>query len=78
MTHKRNDLNRERLFTLPLLLQGVHVRAFPVYSSHQWHQIIVVDFEVSAALRARLPQAGVQKLSPVVQILLWHPEIELE
>lgn len=78
MTNKRTDLNRETLFTFPLLLQGVLVRAFPVYSSHQWHQVIVIDFEVSAALRAQLPQVGVQKLSPVVQILLWHLEIELE
>ena len=70
--------NRERLFTFPLLLQGVLGGAFPVYSSYQWHQVIVIDFEVSVALRTRLPQVGVQKLSPVVQILLWQLEIELE
>lgn len=49
-----------------------------MYSSYQWHQVIVIDFEVSVALRTRLPQVGVQKLSPVVQILLWQLEIELE
>lgn len=78
VTNKRSDLNGATLSTFPLLLLGELARAFPVYSSHQRHQVIVIDLEVSAALRARLPQVGVQKLSPVVQILLWRLEIELE
>lgn len=52
--------------------------AFPVNSSHQRHQVVVIDFEVSATLGGWLPEVGVQKLSPVVQIPLWHLEVELE
>lgn len=50
MSRRRKDLKGGTLFTFPLLLQGVLARAFPVYSSHQRHQVVVVDLEVSAAL----------------------------
>lgn len=47
-------------------------------SSHQRHYVVVVDFEVSAALRAELSQVRVEKLRSVVYILLRYVKIELE
>lgn len=65
-------------FTFPFLLRGVFGGGFPVYPGHQGHQVVVIDFEVGAALRARVPQVGVKELSPVVQVPLRHLEVELE
>lgn len=52
--------------TFPFSLGAVFGGALPVQSSHQRHHTVVVDFEVSAALRAELSQVRVKKLRPVV------------
>lgn len=52
--------------TFPFSLRAAFGRALPVQSSHQRHHAVVVNFEVSAALRAELSQVRVKELRPVV------------
>ena len=58
-------------------MSGVCGGAPPLQAGHQGQQVVVVHLEVRAALRALLPQVGVQQLGPVVQVLLWQQEAEL-
>ena len=65
------------LCTFPLPVSGVSGGAPPLQAGHQGQEVVIVHLEVSGALRAPLPQVGVQQMGPVVQVLLWQEEAEL-